>query len=401
MKKMGAKIALGFGNNIDYEIVWNSKIIEALITKYNIQAGEINSELEITSERHLVVSILYFLQLGSGGERFVAEPMIVEQFVERFQKKSTLGGTSVRAAVVMHKLGQRTALHLVTKNDDVRRLIPPYSAYVSSNSTDTVYPHLIVQFDQGTRVKANDIYIEVPRANRIIYHHDIDNIAMNLNPNFGKLITESQVLLISGFNAMQSEELLSKRLRSLAQILTNLPQGALIFYEDAGFYDSSLGTVLYPFLARYAHVFSLNEDELQSHIGRKIDVLDPHQVSEALADLYYKIPIPTIVVHTMYWALAYGNGASLFADALQGGTTMATTRFCYGDEFTLTNYKEVGQLPYHTGGARFAVEIRQLLGNNVCCIAVARVAQRNATTIGLGDAFVGGFLEAFVAQSSV
>ncbi|MBK8797475.1 MAG: hypothetical protein IPM07_14495 [Anaerolineales bacterium] len=41
---MQANIALGLGNNIDYEIVWNSKVIEALITRYAIRADELSAD---------------------------------------------------------------------------------------------------------------------------------------------------------------------------------------------------------------------------------------------------------------------------------------------------------------------------------------------------------------------
>src|SRR5690606_3615479 len=117
------------GNNIDYEIVWNSEVIEELITRYNIRNSELDVNRVITCERDLVISILSFLKLGSGGERFVSSSEIIEQFSEKFAKKVTLGGTSVRAALAMRKLGITTALHLVTINDDVRRLLPPNCPY--------------------------------------------------------------------------------------------------------------------------------------------------------------------------------------------------------------------------------------------------------------------------------
>ena len=40
---MKERIALGFGDNIDYEIVWDSKVIETLIIHYDIH----NTELDI------------------------------------------------------------------------------------------------------------------------------------------------------------------------------------------------------------------------------------------------------------------------------------------------------------------------------------------------------------------
>jgi len=40
---MKEEIALGLGDNIDYEIVWNSKVIEDLIVQYGIRADELSA----------------------------------------------------------------------------------------------------------------------------------------------------------------------------------------------------------------------------------------------------------------------------------------------------------------------------------------------------------------------
>lgn len=393
---MNEKIALGFGNNIDYEIVWNSTVIEGLIRRHHIRASELTTSNPIDSERDLVISVLSFLQSGNGGERHVSSSAIIERFAHNFQKKITLGGTSVRAAIAMRKLGYTSALHLVTVNDDVRRLIPQDSSYVCSNTRDSLHPHLIVQFGKETRVKAGDIDICGHRANRIIYHDDGDNIVVKLNEEFAHLITAAQVLLISGFNAMQNRELLVDRLESLQRIMAKLPSGALVFYEDAGFYNPDFSKLICATLAHRIDIYSLNEDELQGHLGCKLDLLDAAPIAAALAALHRQIPVAIIIVHSMHWALAYGADAARVTNALKGGVTMATTRFRHGDEFTVENYREVERLPPTAEGAQFAASIQQLLADKVCCVPVAQVEQANATTIGLGDAFVGGFLPALL-----
>jgi ADP-dependent phosphofructokinase/glucokinase len=394
---MPEKIALGLGDNTDYEIVWNSKVIEELIVRHGIHAGELSADRPVNSERDLVISILNFLHAGSGGERHVAASAIVEKFAQQFAMKITLGGTSVRAAIAMRKLGYTSALHLVTINDHVRRLIPHDSPYVCSNTVDSSYPHLIVQFDKGSRVRAAGIDICAGRANRIIYHDDADNVTMRLNEDFAGLIGDAKVFLVSGFNAMRDERLLVDRLAALQRIMAGLPQDAQVYFEDAGYYNPRFHKLIIAALAHRITIFSLNEDELQGHLGRKLDLLDPLQVKEALADLQRLIPVPVIVVHSMYWALAYGDNALRVAKALKGGVTMATTRFCYGDDFTVENYREIEGLAPNEEGAIFAEAIEKLLANKVRCVPVAHVEQSNATTIGLGDAFVGGFLPALLA----
>lgn len=391
---MKERFALGFGNNIDYEIVWDSGVLEGLIVEYDIHDAELNVHTPIQTERDLVVSILGFLKAGTGGERFVESPDVVEQFSARFDKKVTLGGTSVRAAIAMRKFGHRSALHLATINDDVRRLIPHDSPYVCSNSQESSFPHLIVQFGKATRVRANGIDLCARHANRIIYHCDTDNILMALNEAYTDLIGDAKVLLISGFNAMHSETLLADRLATLTRIMAALPEDATVYYEDAGFFDSALSHRIIGTLAGKIDVYSLNEDELQSYVGREVDLLDVGQITAALEALHGLIPVPVLVVHSKYWAVSYGEDAPTFAGALKAGVTMATTRYCYGDDWTVENYHEVETLPPGPESAAFADAFNALPGGRFCCVPVAHVDCANATTIGLGDAFVGGFLPA-------
>ena len=394
---MQERIALGFGNNIDYEIEWNSEVFENLIVRYAIRDEELSMDIQVNNERDLVISILGFLKSGNGGERFVASSDILEQFAQNFENRVTLGGTAVRAAIAMRKMGYTSALHLLTLNEEVRGLIPQDSPYVYSNRTENASPHLIVQFRKDTRVKAGDIDIHTSRANRIIYSNDDDTILMNINEDFSSLVTEAGIFLVSGFNTMQSKELLAKRLESLLRIMEKLPADALVYYEDAGFYDPGLCKLIQATLAERIHIYGLNEDELQVHVGRKLDLLNAFQMKEALVELGRLIPVPWIVVHSMYWALAYGENAGRVLKALKGGVTMGTTRFCYGDDFTVENYKDIERFPPNPEGVVFANELKKLLRDRICCVPVAHVEAPNGTTVGLGDAFVGGFLPALLS----
>jgi ADP-dependent phosphofructokinase/glucokinase len=393
---MTPQITLGFGNNIDYEIVWDSATITELALHYRICADELDIHHAIQTERDLVISILAFLKRETGGERFVASSDIIEQFAARFAKRVTLGGTSVRAAIAMQKLGYTSALHLVTLNDHVRRLLPPDTPYVCSSAQDSSYPHLIVQFGRDTRIHAGDIHITTRQANRLIYHCDTDNIQMALNSDFADLMTGAKVLLVSGFNAMQDQTLLAQRLQTVLMMMQRLPADAQVFCEDAGFYNPAFRQFIYQTLAERINIFSLNEDELQSYLDTKIDLLDVPQVTDALHKLKRLFPIPVIVVHTQHWALAYGNDAERLQGALKSAVTMATTRYCYGDDFTADDYHAVQRLPPKAEIAAFTDSINAQLGAGVFCIPVAHVEPPVATTIGLGDSFVGGFLPALL-----
>ena len=83
-------------------------------------------------------------------------------------------------------------------------------------------------------------------------------------------------------------------------------------------------------------------------------MLNVVQIKEALVELQKQISVPVIVVHSRYWALTYGENAMRFSKALKGGITMATTRFCYGDDFTVEDHKKVEGLSPNQEGALFA-----------------------------------------------
>lgn len=395
---MGERIVLGLGNNTDYEIVWDSQVFQELIIEYGVAASELRTDKPISSTRDLLISILGFLKSDSGGERFVSSPQIIEDFASRFQKKITIGGTSARAAIAMRKLGHTAALHLVTVNDHVRGLIPRDGPWVCSNDKDSSYPHLIVQFYTDTCVQAGDIAIHTKRANRIIYDNDYDNIVMKISSDFASLASDARVFLISGFNAMQSSALLADRLEKLLAIMHSLPSDAQVFYEDACFHVQALSAQVRKALIDVIDIYSLNEDELQGYLGRKISLLDPVEVYASLQDLHLLLPVPALVIHTQYWALAFGSNAARYAQALKGGITMATTRFRFGDDFTPADYLETERLPAEARGTEFAAALSGLAGDRVCCLPSVQVKESKATTVGLGDAFVGGFLPAMVEE---
>ena len=391
-------IALGFGNNIDYELVWDSGVIEALIRQHDIQRRELDAERPIRCQRDLLISILRFAIDAGGGERDVASSDIIEDFARHFALRKTLGGTAVRAAIAMRLLGCRPAMHLVTINDDARRLLPADCPFVCSNAQDSFYPHLIVQFDQGARIQAGDIDIRVSAPNRLIYHCNHDNKLMKINEDFGELAADARVMLVSGFNAVRSQSLLNQRMDAVQRILNRLPRGALVYCENADNFAPGCFQLLYGRLRDQLHILGMNEDELQTLLQRRVDALDPEQMARALSDLQSVIDLPIIVVHSRHWALAYGRGARRFSKALEIGSRLATARFCHGDALTLADFRRIERLPAKPENAAFANAIRARLPDKIACAPVADVAASGATTIGLGDAFVGGFLAALASD---
>ncbi len=393
---MTPNVVLGLGGTVDYELEWDASVLEDLVREHGIGAGELSTDVTIATERDLVRSILAFVRDGAGGERFVASSEVVEAFAARFALRVTLGGTCVRAALAMARVGLPSTVHLVSIDDHVRRLLPAEVSYLCSADHDSTDPHLIVQYPRGARVRAGDVDVSAARANRLIYVNDLPNRELVLSPDLGGVLRDAAVLLVSGFNTIQDPAVLEARLADLRRHLRSLPPDALVVYEDAGFHLPELRAPVRSALVDVVDVHSLNEDEMQGYLGRRLDLLDAPTMAVALRELHDLVPARTLVVHTTSWALALGEAVERYRPALQGGITMASARYLHGDAFTAGDHAAVEGLPRHAGGRAFAAELEGLLPGEVACVPAFVLDTPTPTTIGLGDTFVGGFLAALV-----
>ena len=387
-----SRVVLGLGGCVDYELKLTADVLGELVTAYGIKPAELLAPpAPVADERDLVVSILSYVARGAGGEHFVASAPALTAFAERFPHRETLGGTSVRAGLLMSRLGVPSALHLVTVNDTFRRLLPSGGDYFSSGTEDTFYPHLIVQYDKGLRV----LGITAPFPNRLIYVNDPANGAMRLTADLGDRLAKASLFLISGFNAMRDEAELEDRLVSLQEHMRRLPSDAVTYFEDAAYHEPAFSRRVRDALLDRIDIYGLNEDELQSYLGRPVDLLSAPDVAAALADLQALIPVPTLVLHTKYWAVAVG--AVDYTSALDTGTVMAATRYTHGDDFTDDDVECLRGRPRRPSSVAFAAELRTLLGEIVDCVPGYALDVEHPTTVGLGDTFVGGFLAALAS----
>ncbi|MEV6344322.1 ADP-dependent glucokinase/phosphofructokinase [Actinoplanes sp. NPDC051851] len=383
-----SRVLLGLGGCVDYELTLTAEVLDQLVAEYGVT--DLTPPAVVAGERDLLVSILGYVARGGGGEHFVASAPALEAFAARFPYRATLGGTSVRAGILMSRLGVPSTLHLVSVNDTIRRLLPADGDHVSSGTEDTYFPHLIVQYDRGLRVGALDI--TAPYPNRLIYVNDPANGAMLLTPDLGDRLARAEVFLISGFNAMRSADELDSRLAELRSRMRRLPPTAVTYFEDAAYHEPAFSHRVRAALLGAIDVYGLNEDEMQAYLGRPVDLLAPDDVATALAELHAFIPVPTLVVHTKYWALALGSGD--YTAALDTGTVMAATRYCHGDDFTDADIAALRDRPRRAESVTFAEALHARTGGAVRCVPGFALDVAHPTTVGLGDTFVGGFLAA-------
>ena len=391
-------VVLGLQGTVDYELEWDAGILERVAGEYGLTEADLDAQVEITDERSLVRALLAFIRDGSGGERFVASSRIVEEFAARFVNRITLGGTCVRAALAMRIRGVPALLHLVSTDDHTRRLLPADTDVITSATHDTLDPHLIVQYPEGARVTVGDTVLVAPHPNRVIFANDPPARNLVLSAELGDRLAQARVFLISGLNSIQEPDILESRLRELREAVRRMPQDAVVMFEEAGYHRADFALRVRDAMADLVDVHSMNEDELQARLGRRIDLLDPEQVRSALSELTTVAPKPAHVVHTKYWSIAAGPDAARFADALAGGVDMASTRYLHGDGMTAADYDAIAAHERHPGGSALVAS----LADGSSCVGVAAyvLPTERPVTIGLGDTFVGGFVAALALSDT-
>ena len=395
-----SELVLGLGGTVDYEIAWDSGVIEQLVDVHGIRADELDARIPVVDERSLVVTLLAFLRDGVGGERFVASSDIVEAFAARFETRVTLGGTCVRAAIAMRSVGVTSLVHLVSIDDHVRELLPEGIEVVCSASVDSTDPHLIVQFAAGAAVRWGGLELVAPHPNRIIYTNDPPNRDLVLSDALGAAVSDASVFLVSGFNTIQDAAVLDERVEQIRRHLAALPSGAVAIYEDAGFHEPAFSHRVRDALVDAVDVYSLNEDELFAYLGRTVDLLDADAIAAAVTEAAALIPAACLVIHTKHWSLALGERAADYADALRGGIVMASTRYLVGDGHTADDYARTDRLPEHPAGAAVAAALERRYADRIVCRAALVLETDRPSTIGLGDTFIGGFIAALAVNGA-
>ncbi|GAA1983223.1 hypothetical protein GCM10009718_20610 [Isoptericola halotolerans] len=397
---MSARFALGLGGTVDYEVVWDARVLEDLAAEHVVTLADLDTGRAIGDERDLLCTLLAFVRDGVGGERFVASSDIITGLARHLEVRVTLGGTCVRAAMAMDAVGLPATVHLVSIDDTVRRLLPASTSYLCSAREDSLDPHLIVQFAQGERVRLADGEVVAPRSNRIIYVNDPPNRDLVIDDAWADEVAVADVVLVSGFNVMQERELLDDRLATVRADLERVPQHGIVYFEDAGYHLPEFSRRVRDVLAPVVDVWAMNEDELEWWLGREVDLLDVDDVRQALQELAVAVPARVRVLHTKSWALAHGPGAGRFRESLRSGIVMGATRYLVGDAFSAPDLATMCARPCDPVAVAFSQGLTDVVPDVVCEPGYDVVAAR-PTTIGLGDTFVGGFLTGLAGSDAV
>ena len=104
------KIALGFHACVDFELEWDFSVMEHLIRKHGIHAGELTERSQIASIKDLMIEILIYKRQGTGCEIIPDDFRTCNAFAEEFTYRTTIGGTAARAAIAIRKIGFESTL---------------------------------------------------------------------------------------------------------------------------------------------------------------------------------------------------------------------------------------------------------------------------------------------------
>ncbi len=389
---MSKEIAFGFGNTVDYELIWSTEVINKLIKVNKISLADLKIYDLLDSEKKIVISILFCMQKGIGIHLPIASNELLEDFSNHFKKNITLGGTGVRAALALSKIGVDSIVHLSQTNKYTRKLLPTNCEYYCSNKEDWICPHVIIQYTENSIIDSNDIQIKPVNANRIILSNDLSNSELKLNKYFyEEAIKNAKVLQLGCFESMEKKEVLDTLYNYLnKQIPIIKEQNTIIFMEMGHHHHEIAKEYFFNKLIFHADILSMNEDEFQDIIGKNIDLMDPKIVLNYINLIKEKYKLKYVVVHSRYWAIAIGEKANLLRESLIGGITLATTRLIHGDNFNIEDYKNTKKLPLQDKSQEFVNKLNN--SEEISSFSSYEVTNKNLTTIGLGDTFVGGFL---------
>ena len=181
---------------------------------------------------------------------------------------------------------------------------------------------------------------------------------MRIAPDFADSSARREFCWYPASTRCRASRCCLERLRQVMQLLERLPKGATVFLEDGGYYDPSFRKLIYGALGSRIDVYSMNEDELQSQVGRSDQARRCGQVLQRrCANCIRSFPLtPSSCTRSIgRWPMAMASAAM----PLRCGRASPWRRraFAYGDDFTRADYDEIGdsRAP-NAAGAEFARE---------------------------------------------
>lgn len=385
MLTRASRVFLGFGTNIDVEAQWDNQVFQRLLEDSTLSCPT----------RNILRNIAVTIANGDGGEFSIDVHEILHKISTEIHTSRTLGGTGARASIILGIYGVPHYLHVPGDPSDLQSLFSPAAEVISSPLDNaTTSPHLIFQYPKGACLQLDGKEFVAPRSNRIILTSDYVNEVLPISEQVIGMLRECRLILLSGLNAIRDNEILRDRLNQIGLALRGRSRESLVVYEDAGFHNENLHQSVLSFAENNADLISLNEDEFNALLGCKLNFSDLNEIPNICSLVRKNFAHSSVILHTSTWAVAIGEMAHYLGDALDYGVATASTRYLKGDHLTASDVENTLQ-QVHQASKFYGDRIDQRLASDDdfrISFAPDLGAADNPTTIGLGDAFIGGLI---------
>ena len=387
------EIILGFSSNIDYEINLDKSDFENLVNNSEIDLYNLKELVEVNSTSDLLSIILYSMENGKGGEYFVKDIKIINDFLSNFSYKATLGGTAIRCAYALSILNKEFIVHLSTFNYEVKKIMPDHFNYVFSNLNKKLYPHLIIQYPSNydLQLKKN---ISTNKPERLIFVNDPINENLRINKDIFKRINKCKIFLYSGLNCVKSCEYLDELFPIIQSNLNKMPQNSFSYYEDACYHSKKIAKKVRNYFFNNVDFCSLNEDEFSEFTNNTNFKIDPYVLLQDLKKFKNLYKSKFVVVHTSRWSLIYGQNSKRFSVCITSAVRLSAARMAYGDNLTKFDFNRFKNEISNQKSLKseFSEYFKKVNDKMLFFHPSIEVKVKEPTTVGLGDFFVGGFL---------
>lgn len=291
-----------------------------------------------------------------------------------------LGGTALRVANILAKAHMPSLLHCAFDFEEKSTLDPLIKVIVNPDAPKGSF-HPILQFQKGVTVTIDNQSFTALTSNRMILNHNPALKMLSLAPEFFEQLPSCSALLLSGLNAIHDPKILQARIAEIVSHLIKVSPELPVVYEDGHFHIPELRTQVCDKLAPIVDIFSMNEEEWQALLGKRIHLHSPADVLAALTLTHQAVPSPYLIIHTRNWALLSGPNPSAYKQALQSAVDSATAVLLGGDPIPV--------LPKDLEATTFANAITD---PRIVVIPSYEISHTAVTSVGLGDAFIAGFI---------
>jgi len=410
------RVLCAFNVNIDCVHTITGKEIEMLSHRIDLPAERSGVPSKIGSLEDLIISILYHMRRGTGGELIIKSEKVADEIASLFPWERRMGGNAGNIANVLAALGAEPVVNVPSLTPLQASLFHPavrvpvmgrgvsLSDPVNASEEGQELRHFVIQYRSGEDLDIPSGRFTAPRDNRIIATFDPLNRVMHINPSFRAFLEKPapdvRGVVLSGFHLVPYElhrEIFEERLGSMSQWIYTRYSHA----EMGSFERPEVMRALLEILD--VESIGMNEDELSmlAHSGE-----DWEEIAGAAEQVHDEFDIPRVCVHTREFTVsispepvkeiaALGLGAEIAGRLAATGCIERSVKLSVSDEGRMAVEDLV-----RAGGRRAGLGAFKEKDGSSVCVHPSFLAPEPVTTVGLGDALTAATFYMLVKSSA-